>query len=404
MVIPLVFVAMLVLVPTARAYSVLSHEAIIDAVWDDSIKPILLKRFPNATEDDLRKAHALAYGGAIIQDLGYYPFGNKLFSDLTHYVRSGDFIVNMISSATDLNEYAFALGSLAHYAADTTGHAVGVNRAVAMMYPKLRRKFGDVVTYADNRVAHMKAEFSFDVVQVANGQYAPAAYQHFIGFDVSKAVLERAFAKTYALKLEDVMLSVDLALGSYRYAVGTLIPDMTRVAWAIKGRELTAATPGLTRDRFVYNMSRASFEKEWGRHYKRPGIVARILGFIIRILPKAGPLRAFAFRTPTAEAERAFMQGFNQTLAEYRSLLAQVLRGESVVLPNRNFDTGRVVARGEYGLADKAYSELIEKLSRSDFSGADADLRRELLAFYAGSGMSKRKVAEAIQKLKSFEK
>ena len=47
-------------------YSVLTHEAIIDAAWDDSIKPILLKRFPGATAEQLRAAHAHAYGGAII--------------------------------------------------------------------------------------------------------------------------------------------------------------------------------------------------------------------------------------------------------------------------------------------------------------------------------------------------
>src|SRR6202008_3825141 len=89
------------------AYSVLTHEQVVDLLWKDDIEPLLTKRFPTANADDLRKAHPFAYGGSLVQDMGYYPFGNKFFSDLTHYVRSGDFIVNLVSESSDLNEYAF---------------------------------------------------------------------------------------------------------------------------------------------------------------------------------------------------------------------------------------------------------------------------------------------------------
>jgi hypothetical protein len=63
--------------PRAHSYSVLTHETIIDTLWLDAIRPILLVRFPNATEDQLREAHGYAYGGCIIQDLGYYPLGSR---------------------------------------------------------------------------------------------------------------------------------------------------------------------------------------------------------------------------------------------------------------------------------------------------------------------------------------
>src|SRR5207249_4165794 len=169
--------------PASRAYSILTHEAVIDSVWKDNFQPLLQKRFPDASEEDLRRARACAYGGAIIQDIGYYPFGSKLVSDLTHYVRSGDFILNMLAEARDLNEYAFALGSLAHYSSDNNGHAVAVNRAVPLMFPKMRKKFGDVVTYSDNPTSHMRVEFAFDVAQVAQGNYASDAYHQFIGFE-----------------------------------------------------------------------------------------------------------------------------------------------------------------------------------------------------------------------------
>ena len=71
----------------AFAYSVLTHEEIIDLVWTDEIRPLLLQRFPGLTEEQITEAHAYAYGGAVIQDLGYYPFGSTEFSDLVHYDR-----------------------------------------------------------------------------------------------------------------------------------------------------------------------------------------------------------------------------------------------------------------------------------------------------------------------------
>src|SRR5260370_31344174 len=198
----------------ASAYSVLTHEAIIDAAWKDNLQPLLLKRFPNASPDDLRKAHAYAYGGAIVEDMGYYPFGSRFFSDLTHYVRSGDFVLALIEESKNLNEYAFALGVLSHYAADTSGHQLATNRAVAIMYPGLAKKYGPVVTYEDKPSAHMKVEYGFDVDQVAEGNYAPKAYHDIIGFEVSKPVLERAFARTYSLDMSSAFFRGDLAIGS----------------------------------------------------------------------------------------------------------------------------------------------------------------------------------------------
>src|SRR5258706_979815 len=200
----------------ASSYSVLTHEAIIDSAWDRSIKEVLLKRFPNATPEDLIKAHAYTYGGSIIQDMGYYPFGSKFFTDLLHYVRSGDFILSLIRNSQDLNEYAFSLGALAHYAADNNGHPIATNQAVPLLYPNLKRLFGNHVTYADDAISHIRTEFAFDVVQVAQGHYAPNAYREFIGFEVARPLLERAFQETYGLKMGDVFTSVSLAIGSYR--------------------------------------------------------------------------------------------------------------------------------------------------------------------------------------------
>ena len=198
----------------SAAYAVLAHEAIIDSVWDISIRPLLLKRFPGATAEELKEAHGYAYGGAIIQDMGYYPHGSHLFSDLTHYVRSGDFILALLRDAKDLDGYAFALGALAHYAADNDGHRIGTNRAVPILYPKLKKKYGDLVTYEQDPLAHVKTEFGFDVLEVAQGRYAPDSYHDFIGFGVSVPLLEQAFQETYGLSLKEVLTDEDKVLGS----------------------------------------------------------------------------------------------------------------------------------------------------------------------------------------------
>jgi hypothetical protein len=365
-------------------YSVLTHEAIIDTVWDTSLKPLLLKRFPDLTPEQLREAHGYAYGGAIIQDMGYYPFGSKLFSDLAHYVRSGDFVMAMLRDSQDSYEYAFALGALAHYAADNEGHAIAVNRAVPLLYPNLERKFGRTVTYEDDPAAHLKTEFGFDVVQVANGNYAPEAYHDFIGFHVSKPLLERAFEDTYSVKLEVVFRNLDLALGTYRRTVSSILPEMTKAAWATKKNEIIKLRPGITRKKFIYNLNRASYVKEWGQQYDKPGVGARFLAFLFRLVPKVGPFKALAFRPPTPEAEKLFIKSFDNTLDRYRHLLAEV--GEDQLkLSNTNFDTGQPTREGNYRMADQAYSQLLEKIADRKATVA-ADLRADILAYYRDPG------------------
>lgn len=369
------------LAPSSRAYSVLTHEAIIDSAWDAGIKPLLLKRFPQSTPDDLTEAHAYSYAGSIIQDMGYYPFGSKFFSDLLHYVRSGDYILNLIKESQDLNEYAFALGSLAHYAADTNGHSIAVNQSVPLEYPKLRRRYGKVVTYEDNPTAHLKVEFSFDVLQVARGDYAPKAYHDFIGFKVSKDLLDRAFRDTYGLELKDVFKSLDLAIGTYRHTVSAIIPEMTKVAWDLKKDDFIKSKPSLTRRKFVYNLSRSSYRKEWDGHYEQPGVGARVLAFFFRVLPKVGPLKTFAFKSPTPATDKLFQESFNKTMDAYRALLKEQ-DARQLQLSNRDFDTGKPTQPGEYRMADNAYAKLARELAGHDPSSVPPGVRDSVLAFF----------------------
>ncbi len=365
----------------SAAYAVLAHEAVIDSVWDADIRPLLLKRFPEATREQLKEAHGYAYGGAIIQDMGYYPHGSFFFSDLTHYVRSGDFVVALLRDSKDLDGYAFALGALAHYAADNEGHPIGVNRAVPLLYPKLKKKYGDTVTYEDDPLAHVKTEFGFDVLEVAHGRYAPDSYHDFIGFGVSVPLLEQAFQETYGLDLKKVLTDEDKVLGSYRHDVSQLLPKATRVAWSLKKGEIMKDQPGITKRKFLYNLSRASYQKNWGKQYYPPTFGERFLAFLVRILPKIGPLRVLELKTPTPAAEKLFEASFNTTLDRYRQLLTQVDAGQ-LDLPNDNFDTGEIPEPGKYRLNDVTHAKLLDALARQNFSGASPEIRAELLEFY----------------------
>jgi hypothetical protein len=366
----------------SAAYAVLAHEAIVDSAWDTNIRPLLLKRFPQATRDELKEAHGYAYGGAIIQDMGYYPHGSKFFSDLAHYVRSGDFVLALLRDSKDLDGYAFALGALSHYAADNEGHSIGVNRSVPLLYPDVGKKYGDVVTYEENPLAHVKTEFGFDVLEVAQGRYAPTSYHDFIGFAVSVPLLEQAFQETYGLDLKSVLSNEDKVLGSYRYDVSRLLPKATRVAWSLKKDEIQKDQPGITKRKFLYNISRASYQKNWGNDYQPPTFGERFIALLVKITPKIGPLKVLELRMPTPQAEQMFEASFDASLDHYRKLLSEVDAGQPD-LPNDNFDTGGVTGPGKYRLNDETQAQLLDALAKQNFSGASPEVRAELLDFFA---------------------
>jgi hypothetical protein len=365
----------------SSAYSVLTHEEIVDLLWTDGIRPLLLKRFPGVSEDQIKEAHAYAYGGAVIQDLGYYPFGNREFSDLVHYVRSGDFVRELLLESQDLNEYAFALGSLSHYASDIAGHPA-INQAVAIEYPKLRAKYGKSVRYAQDKTAHLKTEFGFDTVQVAKNRYASQQYHDFIGFQVSKPLLERVFPVVYGMELKDVLTHEDLAVGSYRFAVSRMIPEMTQVALQTHKKEMMRETPNFARRKFLYRLSRSDYEKQWGKDYVKPGVRTRILSTLLRYMPKVGPFKGLAFNNPTPQTEDLYFKSINSTIEQYRAFLEQV-RNNNLVLANCDLDTGKPTKAAEYSLTDDAYAKLLVQLSDKKFDLTSPELRTNILQFYS---------------------
>lgn len=367
---------------SSKAYSVFAHEAIVDASWAKSIFPLLKAKYPAATDAEINKARSYAYGGSLIADMGYFPFGNPYFTNLVHYVRSGDFVENLLSESQNLNEYAFAIGALSHYMTDKYGHSLGTNMAVPIVYPKMGQKFGSVVTYEEDNISHKRMEFAFDVLQTARGNYLPQSYHDFIGFNVARPVLERAFLKTYGEDINKVFSDLSLTISTFRWSVKSLFPSLTRTAWSIKRAEIQKTNPTLTERKFHYRIKKKEYYQEFGREREKPKFKERVYAFIIQILPKIGPLRSLRFKDPGPEGEKLFIKSFDTCVAHYGIALNILKYKDHIDLPDIDFDTGKITAPGEYGLADQTYSLLLIKLQDEKFKNITPPLKDNILTFY----------------------
>ena len=368
----------------AAAYSVLTHQAVIDSTWDQHLRPLLQRRYPAATVAQLLEAKSYAYGGAILQDMGYYPLGSEFFTNLTHYVRAGDFVRNLLADARNPYEYAFALGALAHYVADNTGHPEGTNLIMPAVYPDLRAAYGPVVTYEDGPIRHTELEFSFDVVQVAAGRYRTQDYHKTIGFRVSKELLRRAFRQTYGLELGQLLFNVNLSVGVYRYTVNHLLPVAARAAWYNKRRKIRAMSPLVRYRDSLYQANHLAFHQEFGDD-RWPGLGARLLSRVLDVLPKFGPLKPYAFTLPDAAGEARFRRSYRATLARYRTLVAAQPTNPAAPpprLPDTNLDTGAPARATHYLLADHTWAELLRELRQHQFEHLTPALRQSLLAYF----------------------
>ena len=378
----LVSLVLVFLLPgSTKAYSVLTHEALIDASWEKNILPLLKHKYPSATDDELKKARAYAYGGCLINDMGYFPFGSTYYTNLSHYVRSGDFVEALISEAENLNEYAFAMGALCHYMGDKYGHSLATNVVVPIVYPEIKEKFGKVVTYEEDHTSHSRVEISFDVLETARGNYASHNYHDFIGFEVARPVLERAFIKTYGQDLNDVFGDLGLAIGTFRWSVKSLLPTITRTAWVLKKNDIKKQNPSANSHTFHYRMKKKDYNKEFGEQRQKPGFKAVALSFLVRFLPKVGPLKALKFKDPGPEGEKLFIRSFDTVLVRYHDALAKLEHGK-IALQDIDYDTGNPTTIGEYGLADKTYGDLVVKLDDNKFYNLTSPLKQNILLFY----------------------
>jgi len=365
----------------AGGYSVLTHEELIDLTWHDSIKPLLLKRYPSMTPIELRNARAYAYGGCVIQDLGYYPFEKPLFSSLLHYVRTGDFISALFRDSKGPDDVAFAIGALSHYYGDTIGHAEAVDRAVASEFPVLAAKYGPNVNYAEGPHQHVRAEFAFDVNDIAKHRLAPLGYLNHIGFAVPIPLLTKAFYDTYGLDLAKVLNTQRPTLRGYRYAVRSLLPNVAYAETLLRRKRMTPDVPSAALDQFAQEVAVLAKADNWAAYRARAGFGTHLLAGVILILPKFGSLSELSLRGPSPAAEQEYINSLIHTETALRTALAQA--NHSVELPNQDLDTGDMVRPGTYSLEDDAYVDLLHQMTLDPSSPIPFGIKRDLLAYFA---------------------
>jgi hypothetical protein len=399
----LLFVAMLC-APGAAAYSVLTHEELVDLAWNESIRPLLHARFPGASAEELREAHAYAYGGCAIQDLGYYPFSKRFFSDLTHYVRAGDFVAWLLGNARTLDEMAFAMGALSHYLGDAIGHSEAINPSTAIQFPNLRRKFGPIVTYDESPHGHIRTEFAYDVEGLGGREFAPPAYLRSIGLKVPRKFLERAFANTYGFDIHELLGRVRPALRSYRTSVRSFLPAIVEAEVVLHHRQFLPPPNDETYRMFAGRVAQTSYERHWARAFKKPGFGAHLLAILVFIVPKIGAAADLSIKIPTTDTEERYLRSVNLTVDEFRGELDQLTaNGEPVALLNVDLDTGYQTRLGDYPLTDKTYARLLERLTSQPNRVIPVALKQNILDFYAQSTTKSERLTSRLNTLKAMK-
>lgn len=367
---------------TALPYSVQTHEQLIDLAWKQSIRPLLLKRYPTLTPAQIERAHAFAYGGCAIQDLGYYPFGNPFLSNLTHYVRPGDFVLNLVRNAHNANELAFAIGALSHYIGDSIGHSEAVNQAVPIEFPKLARKYGSVVTYDEDEHAHVRTEFAFDVNEISKHRFAPSAYLRHVGLAIPTSLLRRAFFQTYGIDLYKIIGHRRPLLPGYRFSVRSFLPRIAYAEVVLHKSSFPPDTPGEALDRLNKDLAQSEFENGWDQYRKKAGIGTHLLAGIIFILPRIGPLSDAAIRGPNQQTQQKYVESVNHSTEVLRHILANFDSIDSLV-PNLDLDTGAKVKPGAYRLTDETYARLVDVLTRNPAQPVPFALRQDIEDYYS---------------------
>jgi hypothetical protein len=428
------FVLLCVIAPVrpAGAYSVLTHEQLIDLTWQSSIVPLLLSRYPNLTPAQIEHARAYAYGGCVIQDIGYYPFGDVFFSDLTHYVRSGDFVVNLFRNAGNADELAFAIGALSHYIGDNVGHATATNLAVPVEFPTLRARFGSNVTYAEGEHQHVQTEFAFDINEIAHSHLAPVGYLRHVGLQVPTRQLALAFYQTYGIRDDFTDTRRHrINVGGYRFAVHHFIP---RIAYAVNilHRHHEPADPTSNPDlqRLTREVTAVATANNWQAYRHHAGIGTYTLAGLIYILPKVGPIKLAAVKGPTPQTEADYVHSVLASTDELTYALHrftpppatlpsaklaaasdkhsdpapsappptedihayQLIPRQSAdtrhPLPNRDLDTGQPTQPAGYRLTDDTYAALLHRLASTPTQPVPPGIKRDILAYYANLNLN----------------
>ena len=377
----------------AAAYSVQTHEQLIDLTWKVSIVPLLRDRFPGITNAQLAEAHSYAYGGCAIQDIGYYPFGNGFFSDLTHYVRSGDFVDSLLRNAKSPDEVAFAIGALSHYLGDSIGHSEATNPSVASQFPSLARKFHTAaVTYEENPHDHVRVEFAFDVNEIAKRRFAPHKYLDHVGLNVATSLLAKAFFETYGLELNKTERVERTNLFGYRFSVRNFLPHIAYAETLLHRSSFPGDLPSPELAKLEADLQQAGKDNLWEQYRSHAGIGTYTLAGLITIMPPVGALADLRLRGPDEDAETRYVRSVNNAVASFRAALERLHHPVPAVgppprrqttFPNLDLDTGALVRPGSYRLTDETYAKLLKTLTAEPQRPIPIGLQEDILAYYA---------------------
>jgi hypothetical protein len=370
---------------SALGYGVYSHDELIDLVWSDSIRPLLIERYPGITDAQLTRAHSYAYGGCTIQDLGYYPFANAFFSNLTHYVRSGDFVAALLRDASNADELAIAVGALSHYIGDIYGHSEAVNLSVGQAFPRLARRYGPVIPFEQAQVAHGRVEMGFDMAQIGLQRFASRAYRRNIGFRVAQDLLDRAFHETYGLTVRSVIGPERPAINSYRFAVRRLLPKFMQVQVLIKRKRFPQEKDDDARREYLENVAKAEYASMPGSAYRDPRLSTHALALVVRIVPKVGTLKILSLKPPSPETGDLYFYSVNTAVGRMRELTGWLRQNPSddLELANVDLDTGMRTQPGAYRLTDNTYARLLNEITRRPGTKISTGLRDDILMFYS---------------------
>ncbi len=380
-----VALALLFVAPLGSAYSFLTHETLIDIAWNRSIEPVLLSEYPRTTRAELARARAFAYAGATIQDAGYYPFGHDFFSNLTHYVRTGDFVTNLIRDSRNVNELAFALGAMSHLVGDSDGHRYAVNVSVPQEFPSLDAKYGPVVTYEEDPYAHVRTEFAFDIDQLSHGRFAPSGYLRHVGFRVPPRLLNQAFYDTYGIHLRSVLGDEFAAIRSYRWAVRQFLPRVGYAEVLLHRRSFPPDRDTAQFREFAQRLKTADRENHWERYRKhKPSFLTRVFAVLIFLTPKIHKLSDLAIRGPSAATEADYVASVDRADTDYARLLRELKREgpKKFEVADVDLDTGYPTRPGTYRLTDITYAKLLARVTH-DSARPPLGLRQNILAYYA---------------------
>lgn len=438
--------ALLLFVPAqAGAYSMLTHEELIDLTWQDSIVPLLLSRYPNLTPAELENARAYAYGGCVVQDLGYYPYGDRFFSNLTHYVRSGDFIVTLFRNSKNANELAFAVGALSHYIGDSVGHPEATNVAVSAEFASLRERYGNVVNYAQGKHQHVQVEFGFDIDQMSHHRVAPLRYQRAAGLKVPVRLLADAYYQTYGVTHFSGH-NGRFNIREYRYAVHSFIPRIANAVTLLHRHEPPEPnTPEAIEIR--KELADVAATNHWDSFRTGPNMGTYMLAGVLFILPKVGPIALVNVKGPTTQTEADYMHSLFESAQALRAALhrftppqvkgapdpparggplpdadraitrnqeqkspssdshtgsesqksapsaplpvdrpserSKPQRDPHHPLPNRDLDTGHVVQPGGYSLTDDTFADLLHQLTRTPQQAVPPGIVEDIQTYYS---------------------